>query len=73
MFMLNKISESESESDLNLEKNSIQEYCYIIHWTKYIIKHYLMKCTMIFMCKYSNEMMTSIRFRFRLFIQHKHV
>ena len=44
-----------------LGKNSIQENCYIIHWTKYIIKHYLMKCTMIFMCKYSNEMMTSIK------------
>ena len=41
------------------KKNSIQEYCYIIHWTKYIIKHYLMKCTMIFMCKYSNEMNTT--------------
>ena len=27
----------------------------------YIIKHYLMKYTMIFMCKYSNEMMTSIK------------
>ena len=44
-----------------LGKNSIQEYCYIIHWTKYIIKHYLMKCTVIFMCKYSNEMMTSVK------------
>ena len=44
-----------------LGKNSIQEYCYIIHWTKYIIKRYLMKCTMIFMCKYSNEIRTSIK------------
>ena len=46
-----------------LGKNSIQEYCYIIHWTKYIrpIEHYLMKYTMLFMCKYSNEMMTSTK------------
>ena len=43
------------------KKNVIQEYCYIIRWTKYIIKYYLMKYTVIFMCKYSNEMMRSIK------------
>ena len=44
-----------------LGKNSIQEYCYIIHWTKYLIKYYLMKYTIIFVCKFSNEMMRSIK------------
>ena len=44
-----------------IEKNIIQEYCYLIIWAKYIIEHYLMKYTMIIMCKYSNEMMRSIK------------
>ena len=50
-----------------LGENSIQEYCYKIHWTKYIIKHYLMKYTMILMCKYSNEMISIKAIEFKYF------
>ena len=43
------------------QKYIVQEYCYIIHWTKYLTKNYLMKYTIIFVCKFSNEMMRSIK------------
>ena len=39
----------------------LQEYTYMIHWTKYLIHYYPKKYTMIFMCKYSNEIMRRIK------------